>query len=101
MLPLGDHSAHWANLLGEIVREFPMHFGLEHHPGEAKDPVKNLDDETYDVEAIRSRCPVNISAKDWDEQIRFWSDPKNMTRCAQNARNRAKSTVLCRQGFEA
>ncbi|GJX57735.1 hypothetical protein Tco_0287632 [Tanacetum coccineum] len=27
MLPLGDHSAHWANLLGEIVREFPMHFG--------------------------------------------------------------------------
>ncbi|GKA75553.1 hypothetical protein Tco_0781931, partial [Tanacetum coccineum] len=27
MLPLGDHSSHWANLLGEIVREFPMHFG--------------------------------------------------------------------------
>nr|GFA93706.1 hypothetical protein [Tanacetum cinerariifolium] len=22
-----DHSAYWANLLGEIVREFPMHFG--------------------------------------------------------------------------
>nr|GEW43536.1 hypothetical protein [Tanacetum cinerariifolium] len=30
--------------------------------------------------------------------IRFWSDPKNMARCAQNARNRAKSTVVCRQG---
>nr|GEV77204.1 hypothetical protein [Tanacetum cinerariifolium] len=27
MLPLGEHSSHWANLLGEIVREFPMHFG--------------------------------------------------------------------------
>ncbi|GKF76663.1 hypothetical protein Tco_0229133, partial [Tanacetum coccineum] len=27
MLPLGNHSSHWANLLGEIVREFPMHFG--------------------------------------------------------------------------
>ncbi|GKB39922.1 hypothetical protein Tco_0884864 [Tanacetum coccineum] len=27
MLPLGDHSSHWANLLGEIVREFLMHFG--------------------------------------------------------------------------
>nr|GEY01215.1 hypothetical protein [Tanacetum cinerariifolium] len=27
MLPLGDHSSHWANLLGKIVREFPMHFG--------------------------------------------------------------------------
>nr|GEV23479.1 hypothetical protein [Tanacetum cinerariifolium] len=27
MLPLGEHSSRWANLLGEIVREFPMHFG--------------------------------------------------------------------------
>ncbi|GKC00938.1 hypothetical protein Tco_0987074, partial [Tanacetum coccineum] len=26
MLPLGDHSAHWANLFGEIMREFLMHF---------------------------------------------------------------------------
>ncbi|GJS44978.1 hypothetical protein Tco_0595099 [Tanacetum coccineum] len=59
--------------------------------------VKNLDDETYDMEAIRSQCPMNISAEDRDEQIRFWSDPKIMTRCAQNARNRAKSIVVCRQ----
>nr|GEX39169.1 hypothetical protein [Tanacetum cinerariifolium] len=27
MLPLDDHSSHWANLLREIMREFPMHFG--------------------------------------------------------------------------
>ncbi|GJY03933.1 hypothetical protein Tco_0369873 [Tanacetum coccineum] len=60
--------------------------------------VKNLDDKTYDVEAIKSRCLVNISVEDWDEQIRFWSDLKNMTRCAQNARNQTKSTVVCRQG---
>ncbi|GJX96474.1 zinc finger, PHD-type containing protein [Tanacetum coccineum] len=146
MLPLGDHSAHWANLLGEIVREFPMHFGswrsipperkagvlgkigtqfdlqphmqselwpdirkgIDQHLGKIYTDnksslkrdywVKNPDDETYDVEAIRSRRPANISAEDWDEQIRFWSDPKNMARCAQNARNRAKSTVVCRQG---
>nr|GEW22861.1 hypothetical protein [Tanacetum cinerariifolium] len=62
--------------------------------------VKNPDDETYDVEAIRSRRPVNISAEDWDEQIRFWSDLKNMSRCAQNARNRAKSTDVCRHGSQ-
>ncbi|GJS72125.1 hypothetical protein Tco_0704966, partial [Tanacetum coccineum] len=30
MLPLGDHSSHWANLLGEIVRDFLMHFGSWH-----------------------------------------------------------------------
>ncbi|GKB37475.1 hypothetical protein Tco_0882417 [Tanacetum coccineum] len=27
MLPLGDHSSHWTNLLRETVREFLMHFG--------------------------------------------------------------------------
>ncbi|GJS19985.1 hypothetical protein Tco_0448617 [Tanacetum coccineum] len=112
MLPLGDHSSHWANLLGEIVREFSMHFGswssipakrkagvlgkirtqfdlqphmqseiwldirkgIDQHLGKIytdnksslkKDYwVKNPDDETYDLEAIRSRRPANISAKD-------------------------------------
>ncbi|GJZ44807.1 F-box domain containing protein [Tanacetum coccineum] len=146
MLPLGDHSSHWANLLGKIVKEFLMHFGswrsilaewkagilgkirtqfdlkphmqselwpeirkgIDQHLGKIytdnksslkKDYwVKNPDDETYDVEAIRSRHLANISAKDWDAQIRFWSDPKNMARCAQNARNWAKSTIICRQG---
>ncbi|GJZ91321.1 UDP-glycosyltransferase 86A1 [Tanacetum coccineum] len=41
---------------------------------------------------------LNISVADWDAQIAFWSDPKNVARCAQNARNRAKSTVICRLG---
>ncbi|GKD23714.1 hypothetical protein Tco_1225417, partial [Tanacetum coccineum] len=26
MMPLGDHASYWANLLGEIVREFLMHY---------------------------------------------------------------------------
>nr|GFC44184.1 hypothetical protein [Tanacetum cinerariifolium] len=25
-MPLGDHAAHWANYLGELVREFPLHY---------------------------------------------------------------------------
>ncbi|GKA45335.1 hypothetical protein Tco_0738131 [Tanacetum coccineum] len=117
MLTLGDHSAHWANLLGEIVREFPMHFGswcsipperkagvlgkigpdirkgIDQHRGKIYTDnksslkrdywVKNPDDETYNVEAIRSRRPANISVEDWDEQIRFWFDPKNMARYAE------------------
>nr|GEX69690.1 hypothetical protein [Tanacetum cinerariifolium] len=95
MFPLGEHSAHWANLLGEITREFPMHFGswrsipperkakvlgkirphmqsklwpyikkgIDQHLGKIYTDnksslkrdywVKNPDDETYDVEAIR------------------------------------------------
>ncbi|GJZ36974.1 hypothetical protein Tco_0583165 [Tanacetum coccineum] len=78
MLPLGEHSSHWANLLREIVRGFPIHFGssriipLEQKVGVLRKIkiytdnksslkrdywVKNPDDETYDAEAIRSRRP--------------------------------------------
>nr|GEW66635.1 Gag-Pol polyprotein [Tanacetum cinerariifolium] len=26
LMPLGDHAAHWANYLGELVKELPMHY---------------------------------------------------------------------------
>nr|GEV10276.1 hypothetical protein [Tanacetum cinerariifolium] len=84
MLPLSDHSSHWANLLREIVREFSIHFGfwrnislerkarvlekiggIDQHLGKIYTDnksslkmdywVKNPDDKTYDMEAIRSR----------------------------------------------
>ncbi|GJS73974.1 hypothetical protein Tco_0706815 [Tanacetum coccineum] len=55
-------------------------------------------DGTRDVKGIRSRRPANITPTDWDQQIAFWQDSKNATRAAQNARNRAKSKVICRQG---
>ncbi|GKC11762.1 hypothetical protein Tco_1008544 [Tanacetum coccineum] len=66
LMPLNDHAAHWANLLGEIVTEFPMYFcswlnileewkagvlgkiGAEHW-------VANPDDGTYDVEVVVAR----------------------------------------------
>nr|GEZ73951.1 hypothetical protein [Tanacetum cinerariifolium] len=35
---------------------------------------------------------------DWEKQIAFWLDPKNLARAAQYAQNRAKSTVIRRQG---
>nr|GEV50636.1 hypothetical protein [Tanacetum cinerariifolium] len=107
----GDHAAHWANLLGEIVREFSMHFrswhnipeewktrvmgkigGIEQHfvkiytdnksSLKAEHWVANPDDRTYDVEGIRSQRPANISVANWDAQSAFWSDPKNMERSA-------------------
>ncbi|GKE14896.1 hypothetical protein Tco_1422473, partial [Tanacetum coccineum] len=149
LMPFGDHAAHGANLLGEIVREFLMHFrswhnileerkagvmgkirtqfdltphvqsdlsskikkGIEQHLAKiytknksslkAEHWVANPDDGTYDMEGIRSRRPVNISVAYWDVQIAFWSDPKNTARCAQNSRNRAKSTVICRHGSQS
>nr|GEU95054.1 hypothetical protein [Tanacetum cinerariifolium] len=31
LMPLGNHTTHWANLLGEIVREFLMHYRCWHN----------------------------------------------------------------------
>ncbi|GKE58269.1 hypothetical protein Tco_1497454, partial [Tanacetum coccineum] len=151
LMSLGDHTAHWANILEEIVKEFPMHyrswynisaekkagvlgkigsqFDLRPHMQsdlenwikiitsiqqylakiytdnkstlKAEHWVPNPEDGTYDVENIRSRRSANTSQADWDAQIVFWSDPKNDFRCAQNKQNRAKSTVICRQGSQS
>ncbi|GJX85082.1 F-box domain containing protein [Tanacetum coccineum] len=53
---------------------------------------------TYDVEAIRQGRPEEITADEWDKYIRFWNDPKNLARAAQNRQNRQKSVVISRQG---
>ncbi|GJY80698.1 hypothetical protein Tco_0493449 [Tanacetum coccineum] len=104
LMPLGDHVAHWSNLLGEIAREFPMHYpAWRKIESERKAGFIGLirvakPDGTYDVEVIRSRRPANISWADWDAHIRFWLGPKNAARATQNRLNRAKSTIICRQG---
>nr|GFB78812.1 hypothetical protein [Tanacetum cinerariifolium] len=53
---------------------------------------------TYNVEKIRRERPENITASEWDKYIEFWNDPRNIARAAQNRQNRAKSTVISRQG---
>ncbi|GJZ22043.1 hypothetical protein Tco_0559082 [Tanacetum coccineum] len=46
-MPLGDYADHWANLLGEIVREFPMYFCswhniLEERKAEVLGKIENI-----------------------------------------------------------
>nr|GFD52220.1 hypothetical protein [Tanacetum cinerariifolium] len=53
---------------------------------------------TYNVEKIRRECPENITTSEWDKYIEFWNDPRNIARAAQNRQNRAKSTIISRQG---
>nr|GFA24132.1 F-box domain, leucine-rich repeat domain, L domain-like protein [Tanacetum cinerariifolium] len=53
---------------------------------------------TYNVEKISWERPENITANEWDKYIEFWNDPRNIARAAQNRQNRAKSTVISRQG---
>nr|GEW19956.1 hypothetical protein [Tanacetum cinerariifolium] len=53
---------------------------------------------TYNVEKIRRERPENITDSEWDKYIEFWNDPRNIARAAQNRQNRAKNTVISRQG---
>ncbi|GKG35710.1 hypothetical protein Tco_0440864, partial [Tanacetum coccineum] len=51
------------------------------------------EDGTYDMERNRRGRPSYIFKVDWDKQIAFWNDPKNLSRAAQNKQNWAKSKV--------
>ncbi|GJY99547.1 hypothetical protein Tco_0516977 [Tanacetum coccineum] len=52
------------------------------------------EDGTYDLERLRRGRPSHISEVNWDAQLAFWNDPKNLARAAQNKQNRAKSKVM-------
>ncbi|GKA27501.1 reverse transcriptase domain-containing protein [Tanacetum coccineum] len=43
--------------------------------------------------------PRKQSEVDWDAQLAFWNDPKNLARAAQNKQNRAKLQVRMRHGI--
>ncbi|GJW10121.1 hypothetical protein Tco_1575948 [Tanacetum coccineum] len=145
LMPLGDHAAHWANYLRELVRELPLHYpswrqmplerkagvvakigtqfdlrphmesdrwpqiyaGIQQHLQKIYNGKKAAlkerywvpeEDGTYDLERLRRGRPSHISEVNWDAQLAFWNDPKNLARAAQNKQNRAKSKVVCRQG---
>ncbi|GKA53224.1 hypothetical protein Tco_0746539 [Tanacetum coccineum] len=59
------------------------------------------EDGTYDLERIRRGRLSYISEVDWDAQLAFWNDPKNLARAAQNKQNRAKSKVMRPQHFKS
>nr|GEY75246.1 F-box domain, leucine-rich repeat domain, L domain-like protein [Tanacetum cinerariifolium] len=46
----------------------------------------------------RRERPENITASEWDKYIQSWNDPSNIAWAAQNRQNRAKSTIISRQG---
>ncbi|GKC61261.1 hypothetical protein Tco_1088859 [Tanacetum coccineum] len=140
-MPLGDHAAHWANYLGKLVRELPLHYpswrqmsperkagvvakigtqfdlrphmesdrwpqiyaGIQQHLQKIYNGKKAAlkerywvpeEDGTYDLERLRRGRPSHISEVNWDAQLAFWNDPKNLARAAQNKQNRAKSKVM-------
>ncbi|GJU64130.1 F-box domain containing protein [Tanacetum coccineum] len=73
LMPLGDHAAHWSSYIGEVIRGVPLYY-----PSWLKVP--------------KERKAALIT------DMGFWNDPRNIARAAQNRQNRAKSTVISRQG---
>ncbi|GJX12586.1 retrotransposon gag domain, retroviral aspartyl protease [Tanacetum coccineum] len=92
--------------LGDLVREFPLHHpswrqvppeqkaGVMAKIGAALKEKYWIPDGTYDLERIRQTRPSHISEVDWDAQITFWNDPKNLARAAQINKN-GKEQVVC------
>ncbi|GKA53631.1 F-box domain containing protein [Tanacetum coccineum] len=119
--PLGPHAAHWFNYIGETLFDLRPHMessrwteiyeGINQHLQKAYNTNKasfkakhwKVDPQTgtYDVEAIRRARPEEITADEWDNYIRFWNDPKNLARAAQNRQNRQKNVVISRQGSQS
>nr|GEZ24609.1 F-box domain, leucine-rich repeat domain, L domain-like protein [Tanacetum cinerariifolium] len=118
LMPLGDHAAHWSSYIGETQFDLRPHMkspdwteidtGIQQHLQKVYNTNKAafkaqhwvIDPETgtYNVEKIRWGRPEGITAEEWDKYIQSWNDPRNIARAAQNRQNRAKSTVISRQG---
>nr|GEY92040.1 F-box domain, leucine-rich repeat domain, L domain-like protein [Tanacetum cinerariifolium] len=104
VMPLGDHAAHWSSYIGEVIRGVPLYypswlkarFDLRPHM-ESPDWTEINAGIQQHLEKARAR-PENITASEWDKYIQFWNDPRNNAGAAQNRQNRAKSTVISRQG---
>ncbi|GJR71484.1 hypothetical protein Tco_0083849 [Tanacetum coccineum] len=91
-------SSRWT----EIYEGINMHLQKAYNTNKASFKAKHWKADpttgTYDVEAIRRARPEEITATEWDKYIKFWNDPKNLARAAQNRLNRQKSVVTSRQG---
>nr|GEZ67298.1 acidic leucine-rich nuclear phosphoprotein 32 family member A [Tanacetum cinerariifolium] len=118
VMPFGDHAAHWSSYIGEVIRGVPLYypswlkvpkerkaalitdigaqFELRPHMKSPDWTEINAGIQQH-LEKARAR-PENITASEWDKYIQFWNDPRNNSRAAQNWQNRAKSTVISRQG---
>nr|GEX90697.1 zinc finger, CCHC-type [Tanacetum cinerariifolium] len=91
-------SQRWTDINSGIQQHLQNLYNTNKATLKAAHWVINPETGTYDVESIRQRRPENITPADWDAHIAFWNDPRNQARAAQNRQNRAKSTVVCRQG---
>ncbi|GKB98948.1 hypothetical protein Tco_0985085 [Tanacetum coccineum] len=91
MLHVGENAAQWSNLVGELVREFPIKT-LTWCPTCASSYGLTSRKASSNI-SPRSRPPPSVGQSHWDKQIEFWLNPKHVARAAQNAQNQARSMM--------
>nr|GEZ62484.1 F-box domain, leucine-rich repeat domain, L domain-like protein [Tanacetum cinerariifolium] len=91
-------SSDWTEINAGIQQHLQKAYNTNKAAFKAQHWVIDPTTGTYNVEKIRRERPENITASEWDKYIEFWNDPRNIARAAQNRQNRAKSTVISRQG---
>ncbi|GJR73891.1 putative reverse transcriptase domain, ribonuclease H-like domain, aspartic peptidase domain protein [Tanacetum coccineum] len=91
-------SPDWTEIDAGIQQHLQKAYNTNKAAFKAQHWVIDPETGTYNVEKIRRARPEAITAEEWDKYIQFWNDPRNIARAAQNRENRAKSTVISRQG---
>ncbi|GJT23437.1 hypothetical protein Tco_0893374 [Tanacetum coccineum] len=95
VMPLGDHAAHWSSYVGEVIRGVPLYY-----PSWLKVPKERKAALITDIGTQFDLRP-HMESPDWTEinaGIQQHLQKANIARAAQNQQNRAKSTVISRQG---
>nr|GFA58749.1 F-box domain, leucine-rich repeat domain, L domain-like protein [Tanacetum cinerariifolium] len=91
-------SPNWTEINADIQQHLQKAYNNNKAAFMAQHWVIDRTTGNYNVKKIRREHPKNIMASEWDKYIEFWNDPMNIARAAQNWQNRAKSTVISRQG---
>ncbi|GJV56408.1 F-box domain containing protein [Tanacetum coccineum] len=109
LMPLGDHAAHWSSYIGEVIRGVPLYY-----PSWLKVPKERKAALITNIGTQFDLRP-HMESPDWTEinagiqqhlqkayntnKAAFKAQlSRNIARAAQNQQNRAKSTVISRQG---
>nr|GEX84499.1 hypothetical protein [Tanacetum cinerariifolium] len=106
LMPFGDHAAHWSSYIEKVISGVPLYYRswLKVPKGRKTTLISNIGTprprHTMWRKSDRAR-PEAITVEEWDKYIQFWNDPRIIARAAQNRQNRAKSTVLSRQGSQS
>ncbi|GJS28887.1 hypothetical protein Tco_0489507 [Tanacetum coccineum] len=91
-------SPHWTEIDAGIKQHLQKAYNTNKAAFKAQHWRIDPQTRTYNMEKIKRARPEAITAEEWDKYIQFWNDPRNIARAAQNRQNRAKSTVISRQG---